>query len=69
MDTMFTVKAITFETLPSIKLDGVPIANRRRFAWATVTRGNRTENVSFNLNSPLSIIQTASRFFSYITAA
>jgi hypothetical protein len=64
---MFTVKAVTFGTLPPIKLDGVTIASRCRYAWATVTQGNRTEDVSFNPDAPLSIIQTVARFFHYVT--
>ena len=64
---MFNVQLVTLGTLPPITLDRVGITSTRRYAWARVTRGGRTEDVSFNPDAPLSLVQTAARFFSYVT--
>jgi hypothetical protein len=64
---MFNVESVTFGTLPPITLDRVGITGVRRYAWARVTRDGRTEDVSFNPDTPLSLIQTVARFFDYIT--
>ena len=60
---MFNVELMTFGTLPPVTLDRVRITGVRRYAWARVSRNGRTENVSFNPDAPLSIIQTVARFF------
>jgi hypothetical protein len=62
----FNVELVTFGTLPPVTLDGVGVTGTRRYAWARVTRDGQTEDVSFNPDAPLSIIQTAARFFAYV---
>ncbi|KKM83063.1 hypothetical protein LCGC14_1313160 [marine sediment metagenome] len=63
---MFNVELITFGTLLPVKLDSIAITPRRRYAWARVTRDGRTEDVSFNPDAPLSLVQTVARFFDYV---
>ena len=60
---LYDVGLVTVGTLPPITLDRVGLTGVRRYAWARVIRDGRTEDVSFNPDAPLSIVQTVARFF------